>query len=483
MNGNTEKLYRTLGYRGPIPEEGADGSLEILAADIGERLLLTKENVAEIKQRYAENQDEIQQWFVDNWGDDVTEDDIWDALEDAENALNAPGAALESFESLFSLRQQTQLPPKFTFPGKTGEIEIDPGSKKFETKGDAVNWILFAGPQFVGDKIHLVKKEEFRSHDQFASDFVYDLPELPPDSVLDIALFSDFGTGEYHSLYIAKQLRERNFPYAIHLGDVYYAGRRSEFQAHFEEPLDPILPETKLFTMNANHEMLSGGFPYFDYIERRRNHPNQEQEGSYFCLRSSQFQIVGIDTAYHEVGRYREEKLLTWLEKVLLEGREQGCINIFLSPDDPYSYGKIGTRKLLEHDLRSIVLNDKLVDLWFWGNTHYCALFDQTDDLPFVGSCIGHGGYAYTRKRPFQTSPAPVRFLETTARFPAWTAVRQDRGNNGYCLLKLIGNASIELQYIDWMSNIRCIAQLAMTNRGRLEVISVKEMEEPIEPM
>ncbi|MAT98891.1 MAG: hypothetical protein CL608_17240 [Anaerolineaceae bacterium] len=486
MNENAGKLYRTLGYKGPIPEEVTDDLLEAseVEPDMGERPLLAKEHVAEIKRRYAENPDEIQQWFIDNWGDDVTEDDIWDALEDAENALNAPEEALESFESLFSLRRQTQLPPNFTFPGMTREIEIDPGSKKFETKGDAINWVLFAGPQFIGDKIHLVKKDDFRLHDQFDSNFVYDLTEPPNNGGLDIALFSDFGTGEYHSLYIARQLQQRKFPYAIHLGDVYYAGRRSEFRDYFEGPLDPILSDTKLFTMNANHELLSGGFPYFDYMKRRRqNHANQEQEGSYFCLRSQQFQIVGIDTAYHEVGRFQEKKLLAWLEKVLSEGRDQGRTNILLSPDDPYSYGKIGLRDLLDEDLSSIVLEKKLVDLWFWGNTHYCALFDRTDDLPFLGSCIGHGGYAYTRKRRFQTSPAPVKFLETMARFPAWTKVRQDRGNNGFCILKLKGNGSIELEYVDWMSNTRCIAQLAVTDGEKLTVKSVEEMAEPEELM
>ena len=55
-------------------------------------------------------------------------------------------------------------------------------------------------------------------------------------------MFSDFGTGLYHSRYIAKQFRERPFPYAIHCGDVYYAGRKSEFEMEAAEaasgPLD-----------------------------------------------------------------------------------------------------------------------------------------------------------------------------------------------------------------------------------------------------
>jgi hypothetical protein len=271
----------------------------------------------------------------------------------------------------------------------------------------------------------------------------------------------------------------------MHLGDVYYAGRRSEFQKFFERYLDPLLADTTLFTLNANHEMLSGGFPYFDYIDRRRlTVPDvQKQEGSYFCLRSDRFQVVGIDTAYHEVGRFQQPKLLAWLRQVLEDGRDRGLSNILLSPDDPYGYGKIGLRKLLDEDLRSIVLEDNLVDLWFWCNTHYCALFDSSDNLPFIGSCIGHGGYPYTRKRPFQTAPAPVKFLETTARFPSWTGIRQDRGNNGYCVLNLNGDGSVELVYIDWMGNERCVAQLVPNVSGKLSISSAIELPEPVEPI
>ena len=59
---------------------------------------------------------------------------------------------------------------------------------------------------------------------------------------------------------------------------------------------------------------------------------NQFQEGSYFCLRSDKFQIIGIDTAYFEVGRCAEPELLAWLKEVLRVGKKQGCVNICLVP-------------------------------------------------------------------------------------------------------------------------------------------------------
>ena len=209
---------------------------------------------------------------------------------------------------------------------------------------------------------------------------------------LEIALFSDFGTGLYHSRYIAKQLVEGRFPYAIHVGDVYYSGRKSEFRKYMTRPLSPLFGATELFLLNSNHEMYSGGKPYFRFLDDKRaaHSDRQKQEGSYFCLRSKRFQILGIDTAYHEDGRFRDPNLLEWLDEKLREGRSNGQTNILLSANHPYEYGKVEFSKLFRDDLGDLI-GDR-VDLWFWGNTHYCALFDRGPRIPFHGSCIGHGG-------------------------------------------------------------------------------------------
>src|SRR5262249_46965444 len=170
-------------------------------------------------------------------------------------------------------------------------------------------------PYVIGSALSSPTPFRWHSDPQYPSKFMYTLPEPSPDAPVKIALFSDFGTGLYHSLYIARQFAHHHYPYAIHLGDVYYAGRRSEFVNYFESPLRPILPSTKLFTLSGNHEMYSGGGPYFNYISSRKQaFPHQEQEGSYFVLRSQQCQIVGIDTAYFGHARYAQADLFDWLE-------------------------------------------------------------------------------------------------------------------------------------------------------------------------
>ena len=176
-------------------------------------------------------------------------------------------------------------------------------------------------------------------------------------------------------------------------------------------PLSPLFGATELFLLNSNHEMYSGGKPYFRFLDDKRaaHSDRQKQEGSYFCLRSKRFQILGIDTAYHEDGRFRDPNLLEWLDEKLREGRSNGQTNILLSANHPYEYGKVEFSKLFRDDLGDLI-GDR-VDLWFWGNTHYCALFDRGPRIPFLGSCIGHGGFPYKRKKLGPRAPAPVRFL------------------------------------------------------------------------
>jgi hypothetical protein len=407
----------------------------------------------------------------------ITENDLRVALRQVRAVLTAPREATRLLEARAALESAAApLPPDFTFDGMDlAHIPIDPGSTKFETLGDLWGWFIHSGAFALGAPAGDRNKFPFHDDGKHPSRFVYALEEQA-GAPLDVALFADFGTGLYHSRYIAKQLAARGFPYAIHLGDVYYAGREEEFVSYFKKELDPLLHKTRLFTMNSNHEMFSKGVPYLNYLaQRRKAAPSlQQQEGSYFCLRGRSAQIIGIDTDYFNEGRHKDPKLQRWLEEQLVFGREHALTNILLSGDQPYEYDKKGLTALLDHDLRGLAVERELVDLWFWGNTHYCALFDRGPGLPFVGSCIGHGGYPYDRLEPNKHAPAPVAFVETTARFPKWTGLRQDRGNNGYCVLKLHPNGDIGLRYVDWMAHDRCLVTLPRAAGGRLGGLQVQ---------
>ncbi len=471
MNDDLKNLYEKLGYTGPLTEEAV--SFSSLEAERTELPLLDLQGLEELEAELDAHPRKLLKRVREMWAPDFTLPRLRQALAQARRALEKPAEVTAEIETAsFGI---TPLPDGFDFPGmKDSGIEINPDDRKFENDDmvGLLGWALFAGP-FV---LSRPDKKSFLRHDpNNPNSFIYDLPNPAPGAPLEVALFADYGVGRYYSKHIARQFFNHRFPYAIHLGDVYYAGREHEFRDFFIDLLDPILDFTRLFALNSNHEMYSKGRYYFDYIGKRAKHLSgiQQQQGSYFCLRSDQFQIIGIDTAFFGAGRCKDEQQLAWLARVLREGRATNRVNILLSADHPYEYGNKKLTQLLSKDLKSLALDERLVDLWFWGNTHYCALFDQRASaageipvLPFIGSCIGHGGYPYDTYSRGKFEPAPMIFLEDQARFPASTGIRQDKGNNGYCVMKLNADGSLQLQYIDWMSNVRFTADLARGQAG-----------------
>src|SRR5262245_13286156 len=330
MNEQQRRLYEYLGYQPPSPsvEAALDrGEAESAQAELPP---LEPDDIAELERALNRNPEETLARARSMIDENISEAELRATIGRARMVLSSPKTAIDSFEAEAEhLDTANTLPPGFDFEGMDlDEIDITPGDNKFEAVADALRWILFAGPGLITQ----VFKADFRRHGDVESRFAYSLDEPGDGTPLDVALFSDFGTGRYYSRYIAKQFRVKKFPYAVHLGDVYYAGRSKEYQDNFAALLDPILSDTKLFALNSNHEMLSGGKPYYKFMDKRRaSHPEkQEQEGSYFSLASPHFQIVGIDTAYFGHGRYKEQGLIDWLADTLGAGRAAGRVNILL---------------------------------------------------------------------------------------------------------------------------------------------------------
>jgi hypothetical protein len=478
MDRKRMELFAALGYRAPTGRRGAQAK-DVTAsaqaeAEAHELSPLGPEEAEALRARFQDEPDALLSLARDSLGAPVSELDFARGLHEVEQALRAPEEALHALRNPpFQAKASVLLPPDFRFPLMTAEIPIDPARTKFEPVADLRGWLLFTGKAWLRGAT--VPRAPFRSHDgaQYPSRFRYPLREPTPGRPVEVALFSDFGTGEYPARYVARQLlmRGERLEYAVHLGGVYYAGRQGEFDAHVAEPLESLLPETTLLTLNASAEMCSGGTPYFRYLDERRGaaRTRQVQEGSYFCLASERFQLIGLDTAYFEPGRHRDPALLGWLESKLAEGRQRGAVNILLSHGAPYRYGAPRTSPLLE-DLEALVAEPSGVDLWCWGGTPQGALFDRGPGLPFLGVSLGHGGLPVRRAEPGAVSPAPVRFLETGPRFPEWTGLRPDLGNNGYASLLLHADGAVELSFLDWMGRERCTARLAREGSGPLVI-------------
>ena len=341
-----------------------------------------------------------------------------------------PSAAQQ--EAIGRLRDEYRIDPT---------VEINPNEHHFEVC-DPAWWPLW--------KTHLVTMRgwpgglaPFIEHDA-ARPFVYD----DQRAATHVALFADFGVGHYHSFLIAKQLEQKRYPYVFHLGDVYYAGGAEEFAYRYANVLAGVMQHSLLFSMPENHELYGGGTAWQQFI--RASQPRIIQEGSYFCVRFAKHQIIGLDVNWHGRQRFAYVPCREWLEHVLETGG--GRTNILLTGSAPFRHGVRAYTEL--HDDLAIWHQQGKFALWFWGDDHYCALFQRrVGRANFVGSCIGHGGFPGERELPVADvmQPVDVEWLEDEPRFPRGYGLRDDLGNNGWVELALLPSGGVELLYVDWL--------------------------------
>lgn len=463
-----DKLYARFAPEATAPQPPAPGNV---AMDLGggdEPEALSYEQFLELKRQFANEPEFTIERVRQVYDSKMTEEGLRELIQELELVFADPSATVAHDLAVEAGLGKTQLPASFKFIDMDASIRIDPSNCRFETKRDLVGWALNAGPFWLRDKV-FSPKVNFRWAEDHHSLFHYDLPRN--GDMTRMALFADAGTGLYHSQYIGKHIADMKPDVAIYLGDVYYSGKSDEFEKRFKKPFKRIIDTIPLYTLNANHEMFSKGRAYFQAIDERRKAPLglHQQEGSYFCLRVGDFQIIGIDTSYHETNRHKEEKLAKWLQHALVDGYAKGLSTILCSSDEPYTIRETEFTALFNDVLRSLPPNS--IDLWVHGNVHHAAFYDRFSEKRawFLGACIGHGGYPYTRKSEADYfSAVPVRWIETEARFPGWTEVRQDRGNNGFMTIDIDHvHRTVKVRFIDWTNTVRYEIYLSRVGTNR----------------
>lgn len=131
--------------------------------------------------------------------------------------IENPAPALAAAKLVCEPNSPCRLPDG-AFPGYDhDEIPIDPWMRKFETMADGPAWVLTAVWAWGYRLTHA--KPELPSHRSSPTEFRYALPRNGKGRTR-LAIFSDWGTGYYHSRYIAKHIAELGANCAIHLGDV-----------------------------------------------------------------------------------------------------------------------------------------------------------------------------------------------------------------------------------------------------------------------
>jgi hypothetical protein len=193
--------------------------------------------------------------------------------------------------------------------------------------------------------------------------------------------------GLVREMLLAPDSRDRE-QHVVHLGDVYYSGWRREYEDNFL-PYWPVKPgeEGKYgsWCLNANHDMYSGGYGYYDYLLADPRFARQ-QGSSYFSLENDDWQLLGIDTAWEDEDLAGSQP--EWIAS-RLRAQQGKRKSVLMSHHQLFSAFAEGTPKVRQKVQG--VLDEDLVTGWFWGHEHRCAIYEPRDRVQYA-RLVGHGG-------------------------------------------------------------------------------------------
>ncbi len=273
-------------------------------------------------------------------------------------------------------------------------------------------------------------------------DFVIDW-KMPANA--KVAIVGDWGTGQQEAKALLAAIGRKNPDVVIHLGDIYYSGTEFEMENYFyniwNQILDPKGTGTKTFTLTGNHDMYSGGGPYYELIDKLG------QPASYFCLRNDDWQFIALDTGLHDddpLGQnptYLEATEVQWLQdKINTAGNRK---TVLLSHHQLFTaYEDIGPGYVNPNLSRQVGPMLDKVTAWLWGHEHNQVIYKPFQGV--LGRCIGHGAY-----------PVGITEIPMPARHPEvpLVDVQLAKGasfySHGYVMVELSGGSATVSYYQD----------------------------------
>jgi hypothetical protein len=225
-----------------------------------------------------------------------------------------------------------------------------------------------------------------------------------------LVVVGDWGTGltwaqavgREMAKHVATAKHEGREVHVLHLGDVYYSGWKEEYRSRFLPywPVRSADEDVASWALNGNHDMYSGGHGYFGYLLRDPRFAAQNGS-SYFCLQNGDWQLLGLDSAYHdddlagEQGEWVAKKQTASDRKTMLFTHHEP-LSAYTTLDPPPA--------MLERLDKAFEVRP--IDAWLWGHEHLACVY-QPQPQPYLrfGSCIGHGGVPALLEREEKPHP------------------------------------------------------------------------------
>ncbi|MFL6260262.1 MAG: metallophosphoesterase family protein [Thermoanaerobaculia bacterium] len=285
---------------------------------------------------------------------------------------------------------------------------------------------------------------------------------LPLPENATVALIADWGTGTAEARGLLEKVMAHRPDVLIHLGDVYYSGTESEYTQYLFNPINEVLGRgpgrpLPVFGLTGNHCMYSGGDPFYAMIDKLNQPPlappGQLQTHSFFNLRSSGWQILGMDTGLHDDDVFDVATDLTYLEDTEVAWHKHqiasagGRRTILLSHHQLFSaFSAIGPESNGDRSMNTLLhsqFGDVLgqVEAWLWGHEHNLEIYAPYAGLK-RGRCIGHSAVpVFVTQEPYKSRVGgKIPLLAANPAVPGVPVMLGTTGgvyNHGYVILKL----------------------------------------------
>jgi hypothetical protein len=279
-------------------------------------------------------------------------------------------------------------------------------------------------------------------------DFVID-GKLPNNAT--VAIVGDWGTGTDEAKQVMVQIAHKQPDVVIHLGDIYYSCTDFEVQNYFLQIWKQYFDPNKIpsFTLSGNHDMYSGGAPYYALIKQLN------QPASYCCLRNDNWQFVMIDTGLNDRTpngadpTSLQDTEVAWVkQRIATAGTRKSVLlshhqlftrySSIVSPP-PAGQPSLAVNPKLQAQLGNILPN---FAVWLCGHEHDLVIYEK--QLGILMRCVGNGAVPV-----LSTQQPTVQHPEIAADDSIRPVPNGPFLTHGYAIMKLNGpNATISY-YLD----------------------------------
>jgi len=338
----------------------------------------------------------------------------------------------------------------------------------------------------------------------------------PDNGTLRIAVAADWGTGTLEAETVADNMRSCNPHHTLHLGDVYYMGEAPEVGENcLGEPRHGYLGvywptgSHGSFALMGNHEMYSGGHGYFKeflttlgLLDTKKNVLNP-QSASFFCLETSNWRILGLDTGYHsggmpaltavpvlnsipffDVDARFDDKMLTWLKHTMATLQAVDSVKksiLLLTHHQPISSFEHAYKRPVEQ-LAELGFLNRQEFVWLYGHEHRLTIYNRqviAKSLAVYPRCIGHGGMPVEVTRVRQSDPGILYYDPRQHPIDNEDPDTQV-GYNGHVVLILEGT-DLTIEYRDILNNDLLLSEtFSPDGAGALRYSSSKPAGSPL---